>query len=48
MARLRGGTVELAIEVGRWQGVRREDRVCKECGSREVESLDHFMMRYKY
>ena len=24
MARLRGGTAELAIEVGRWHGVRRE------------------------
>ena len=25
MTRLRGGTAELGIEVGRWHGVRRED-----------------------
>ena len=29
MTRMRGGTAELGIEVGRWHGVRREDRVCK-------------------
>ena len=32
MAKLRGGTAELGIEIGRWHGLRREDRVCKECG----------------
>ena len=37
MAKLRGGTAELGIEIGRWHGLRREDRVCKECGSGEVE-----------
>ena len=37
MTRLRGGTAELGIEVRRWHGVRREDRVCKECGNWEVE-----------
>ena len=42
MTRLRGGTAELGIEVGRWHGVRREDRVCKECGNGEVEDIDHF------
>ena len=26
MAKLRGGTVELGIEIGRWHGLRREDR----------------------
>ena len=40
MTRLRGGTAELEIEVGRWHGVRGEDRVCKECGSGEVEDID--------
>ena len=33
MTRLRGGTAELGIGVGRWHGVRREDRVCKKCGN---------------
>ena len=48
MARLRGGTAELVMEVGRWQGMRREDRVCKDCGNREVEDIDHFVMRCDY
>ena len=48
MTRLRGGTAELGIEVGRWQGVRREDRVCKKCGSGEVEDIDHLVMRCEY
>ena len=38
----------LAIEVGRWHGVRTEDGVSKECENKEVEDLDHFMMRCKY
>ena len=48
MATLRGGTVELGIEIGRWHGLRREDRVCKECGSGEVEDTEHFVMRCAY
>ena len=48
MARLRGGTAELVMEVGRWQGMRREDRVCKDCGNGEVEDIDHFVMRCDY
>ena len=45
MAKLRGGTAELGIEIGRWHGLRREDRVCKECGNGEVEDTEHFVMR---
>ena len=48
MAKLRGGTAELGIEIGRWHGLRREDRVCKECGNGEVEDTDHFVMRCAY
>ena len=48
MAKLRGGTAELGIEIGRWHGLRREDRVCKECGSGEVEDTEHFVMRCAY
>ena len=48
MTRLRGGTAELRIEVRRWHGVRREDRVCKECGNGEVEDIDHFVIRCEY
>ena len=28
--------------------MRREDRVCKECGNGEVEDIDHFVMRCEY
>ena len=31
-----------------WSRVRREDRVCKECGNGEVEDIDHFMIRGEY
>ena len=48
MAKLRGGTSELGIEIGRWHGLRREDRVCKECGNGGVEDTEHFVMRCAY
>ena len=48
MAKLRGGTAELGIEIGRWHGLIREDRVYKECGSGEVEDTEHFVMRCAY
>ena len=38
MAKLRGGTAELGIEIGRWQ----------ECGNGEVEDTEHFVMRCEY
>ena len=38
----------MGIEVGRWNGVRREDRVRKGCGNWEVEDTDHFVMRCEY
>ena len=38
----------LGIEIGRWHGLRREDRVCKECGNGEVEDTEHFVMRCAY
>ena len=48
LTKLRGGTAELRIEIGRWHGLRREDRVCKECGNGEVEDINHFVMRCAY
>ena len=41
MAKLRGSTAELGVEIGRWHGLRREDRVCKERGNGEVEDTEH-------
>jgi len=32
--------VRFQIEVGRWQGVERKERTCKECQSEEVEVED--------
>ena len=48
LTKLRGGTAELRIEIGRWHGLRREDRVCKKCGNGEVEDINHFVMRCAY
>ena len=45
MAKLRGGTAELRVETGRWIGLEREDRICGQCGLREVENVEHFVLR---
>ena len=34
--KLRGGTAPLQVEMGRWRGVKGEERTCKECNSGEV------------
>ena len=41
MLKLRGGTAAFQIEMGRWHGLKREERVCKECYSGEVEDVCH-------
>ena len=41
LLKLRGGTAAFQVETGRWQGVKREDRLCKECTSNEVEDVTH-------
>ena len=43
MLKLRGGTAAFQIEMGRWHGMKREERVCKECDSGEVEDVCHCM-----
>ena len=45
LTKLRGDTAELQVEIGRWRGLRREDRKCAECGSGKVEDVKHFVMR---
>ena len=45
MMKLRGGTAGFQIETGRWRGVIRQERVCKECDSGEVEDVDHWLIR---
>ena len=47
LTKLRGGTAELQVEVGRWRGLKREERKCTECDSGEVEDVKHFLLRCK-
>ena len=41
--KLRGGTAELRIKMGRWSGLSRDERICKNCES-EVEDGEHFLL----
>ena len=41
---LRGGTNQLRIERGRWEGEKVEDRVCRICLCDYVEDEQHFML----
>lgn len=45
MMMLRGGTAPLMIESGRWRGLRREERVCRECQIGEVEDVAHWLLK---
>ena len=45
LAKLRGGTARLEVEMGRWWSVSREERVCRNCQRGEVEDVDHMVMR---
>ena len=42
LMKLRGGTAAFQVEVGRWRGVKRDERICKECQSGEVEDVCHW------
>ena len=43
--KLRRGTAPVQVEMGRWRGVKREERICKECNSGEVEDVIHWLLR---
>ena len=45
LTKLRWGAAELQVEMGRWRGLKREERKCTECDSGEVEDVKHFLMR---
>ena len=45
LAKLRGGTAALRIETGRWSGLKREERSCRQCTVEEVEDEEHFLLR---
>ena len=44
MMMLRGGTAPLMIESGRWRGLPREERMCRECQSGKVEDVSHWLL----
>ena len=45
MLKLRGGTAASQIEMGRWHGMKREESVCKECDSGEMEDVCHWLLQ---
>ena len=45
LMKLRGGTAAFQIEIGRWRGMKREERICKECQSGEVEDVCHWLLQ---
>ena len=45
VAKLRGRTAELRVETGRWCGLKRDERLCKQCTKQEVEDEEHFLLR---
>ena len=46
LVELRGGAAELAVETRIWRGLRREERICKNCRGGEVEDVGHLLTRY--
>ena len=44
VAMLRGGTAALRSETGRWSGVKREERICRQCTMGEIEDKEHFLL----
>ena len=42
LAMLRGGIVALRIEIGRWNGLKREERICRQCTIEEIEDEEYF------
>ena len=45
LAKVRGGAASLRIETGRWSGLKREERACKQCTAEEVEDEKHSLAR---
>ena len=33
------------METGRWNGLKKEERICKQCAMGEVENEEHFLLR---
>ena len=41
LVKLRGGTAHFEVETGRWRGVEREERACRECSVDKIEDTCH-------
>ena len=44
IAQLRSGILPLAIEVGRFQGIPEENRLCEMCDLLQIETESHFLL----
>ena len=44
LMKLRGGTAQFQIELGRWRGVKCSDRRCWEFCAGDIEDTSHWMM----
>ena len=42
LAMLRGDSAALRIEAGRCNGLKREERICRQCTMGEIEDEEHF------
>ena len=38
------GSNKLEIEQGRWKGLKREQRICRQCSSNQIEDEKHFLL----
>ena len=47
VAQLRSGILPLQVEVGRWQGIPIEERICPVCNLNQVEDECHFLFESK-
>ena len=45
VAKLRGGMAELRVETGRWCGLKREERLCKQCTQQFIENEEYFLLK---
>jgi hypothetical protein len=43
IAQIRGGLIRIAINEGRWNNIKREDRICSYCNKGEIEDEQHFI-----
>ena len=48
LAMCRAGTLPLEVEKGRWRGIPRHERICKQCDSGHVEDIQHIFVCPKY